>query len=212
MWSGVARSTICGQISAIGRRAQTPGYRVIRALLEPLRHFGTPLLDDVKPRPYLDIQKIVEPMFPPGRLNYWKASFVDDLSDELIDILVTAYRRVPSPFSNIAIEPMGGSVARVPNTSTAFSHRNSDYSLLLLGGWLNPSASETNVAWVRDLLNLTSPLSLRAVYVNYLGTEGNSRIREAYGPNYGRLASLKRKYDPGNLFRLNQNIEPASAS
>ncbi len=183
-----------------------------QSLLKPLRHFGAPVLDDIQPRPYIDIQKIVEPMFPPGRLNYWKANFVDDLSDELVDILVATYRRVPSRYSNIALEPMGGAIARVPDTATAFHHRTHAFSLLLLGGWLEAEETEANVAWVRELWDLTRPLSSSAVYVNYLGTEGDSRIRDAYGPNHARLSEIKRKYDPGNFFRFNQNIEPAPSS
>jgi hypothetical protein len=183
-----------------------------QALLKPLRQFGTPVLDDIKPRPYVDIQKIVEPAFPPGRLNYWKANFVDDLSDELIDVLIAAYRRVPSRYSIIALEPMGGAIGRMPDTATAFHHRTSAYSLLILGGWLDDADSEANVAWVRELWDATRPLSSSAVYVNYLGTEGDSRIRDAYGPNHARLSELKRKYDPGNFFRLNQNIEPTANS
>ncbi len=180
-------------------------------LLEPLRRYGSPAVDDIEPRPYVEIQKIVEPMFPPGRLHYWKANFADALSDELIDILVAAYGRAPSPYSNIALEPMGGAIARVPETATAFHHRRHGYSVLLLGGWLRPEDDDANVAWVRDLWEVTRPFASSDVYVNYLGTEGDARVREAYGPNHPRLSETKRKYDPHNFFRLNQNIEPAPA-
>ena len=182
-----------------------------KSLLRPLRRFGTPVLDDIG-RPYVEMQRIVEPMFPPGRLNYWKANFVDDLSNELIHILVAAYRRVPSRYSNIALEPMGGAIARVRDSGTAFHHCTSAYSLLLLGGWLEASQSEANIAWARDLWDATRPLSSSAVYINYLGAEGDSRVRDAYGPNHARLAELKQKYDPGNLFRVNQNIGPAAST
>jgi hypothetical protein len=180
-------------------------------LLEPLRRYGSPAVDDIEPRPYVEIQKIVEPMFPPGRLHYWKANFADALSDELIDILVAAYRRAPSPYSNIALEPMGGAIARVPETATAFHHRRHGYSVLLLGGWLRPEDNDANVAWVRELWEVTRPFASSDVYVNYLGTEGDARVREAYGPNHPRLSEIKRKYDPHNFFRLNQNIEPEPA-
>jgi hypothetical protein len=180
-------------------------------LLEPLRRYGSPAVDDIEPRPYVEIQKIVEPMFPPGRLHYWKANFADALSDELIDILVAAYRRAPSPYSNIALEPMGGAIARVPETATAFHHRRHGYSVLLLGGWLHPEDNDANVAWVRELWEVTRPFASSDVYVNYLGTEGDARVREAYGSNHPRLSEIKRKYDPHNFFRLNQNIEPAPA-
>jgi FAD/FMN-containing dehydrogenase len=158
------------------------------------------------------VQKIVEPAFPPGRLNYWKANFVDHLSDELIEILIEAISRVPSPYSMIALEPMGGAVARVSDTATAFEHRRHAYSLLILSGWVSDAETEANVAWARQLWELTRPLSSDAVYVNYLGTEGDERVRQAYGVNHARLSQLKRKYDPDNLFRLNQNIEPAPAA
>lgn len=174
-----------------------------------LRKFGSPIVDGIEPRPYLEIQKLVEPAFPRGRLNYWKANFVDELSDELIDILIGAFRRVPSPYSMVALEPMGGAVADVSETATAFQHRRSAYSLLILSGWVKDADSEANVAWARELWHLTQPLSSSGVYVNYLGTEGDQRVRDAYGVNHARLSELKRKYDPGNFFRLNQNIEPA---
>ena len=179
------------------------------ALVAPLRAFGSPLLDDIQPRSYVDIQRLVEPAFPPGRLNYWKANFVDELSDELIDILVDAMRRVPSPYTIIAIEQMGGAVARVAETETAFQHRKPAFSLLILSGWVSSADTDANVAWARNLFELASPLSSSAVYVNYLGVEGDQRVRDAYGVNHERLAQVKRRYDPGNYFRLNQNIEPA---
>jgi hypothetical protein len=179
------------------------------ALVAPLRAFGSPLLDDIRPQSYLDIQRIVEPAFPPGRLNYWKANFVDELSDELIDVLIDAIRRVPSPYTIIAIEQMGGAVARVAETATAFQHRRPVFSLLTLSGWVDPAHTDANVDWARELWELTAPLSSPAVYVNYLGVEGKQRVRDAFGVNHERLARVKRKYDPANFFRFNQNIEPA---
>jgi hypothetical protein len=182
------------------------------AVLAPLQSFGAPLLHDMEPRRYVDIQRIVEPAFPPGRLNYWKANFVNELSDPLIDVLIDAFRRVPSPYSSIALEPMGGAVARVAETATAFNHRTPAFSLLILSGWISAADSDPNVAWARELWERTRPLSSTAVYVNYLGTEGDQRVRDAFGVNYPRLAQVKRGFDPGNFFRLNQNIEPAPAA
>ena len=178
-------------------------------LLAPLRSYGTPLLDDIRPQPYVDIQRIVEPQFPPGRLNYWKANFVDELSDDLIDLLIDAMTRVPSPYTLIAIEPMGGAIARVPETATAFQHRSPSFSLLILSGWEDPADTDMNVIWTRDLFARTQPLCSDAVYVNYLGAEGHQRVRDAFGVNYDRLVQVKQRYDPGNFFRLNQNIAPA---
>jgi FAD/FMN-containing dehydrogenase len=179
------------------------------AAVHPLREFGPPILDDVVPRPYVEVQKFAEPAFPPGRLNYWKANFVDDLSDELIDLVIGSFRRVPSPYSLVVFEHMGGAVARVAETATAFHHRTPAYSLLILSGWLDAADTAANVAWARELWELTRPLSSAGVYVNYLGTEGTQRVRDAYGVNYARLSDVKRKYDSDNLFRFNQNIEPS---
>src|SRR2546428_29440 len=107
---------------------------------------------------------------------------------------------------------MGGAIARVPETATAFHVRTHAYSLLLLGGWVDPAETESNVAWVRELWDRTQPLSSSAVYVNYLGTEGQGRVLDAYGPNHARLSAIKAKYDPGNFFRLNQNVERAAVA
>jgi FAD/FMN-containing dehydrogenase len=193
-------------VRAVYNGSLEAGARVV----DPLRRFGAPVLDDIRPRPYVDIQRLVEPAFPPGRLNYWKANFLDELSDELIDIVVDAFARVPSRFSGIAFEQMGGAVARVGETETAFGHRDAAFSLLLLGSWDEPSANEANIAWVRELWERTRPLSSAGVYVNYLGTEGDERVHDAYGVNYARLVAMKQKYDPHNLFRLNQNIRPGA--
>ena len=182
------------------------------AVVAPLRAHGAPLLDDTGPRPYTEIQRIVEPVFPTGRLNYWKASFADELSDELIDVVVEASRHAPSRYSVIALEPMGGAIARIAETDTAFQHRTPAFSLLILGGWVDPSDSEANIAWARDVWDRTRPLSSDAVYVNYLGTEGEQRVKDAFGVNHPRLSEVKRAYDPDNVFRLNQNIEPASSA
>jgi FAD/FMN-containing dehydrogenase len=175
-----------------------------------LRGFGSPIADEIRPRPYLEVQRLVDPNFPAGRLNYWKAHFLAELSDEVIDLVVEAFRRVPSRYSGIAFEHMGGAVARVGTSETAFSQRSAAYSFLILAGWEDPSESEANVAWARDLWEQVRPMASAGVYVNYLGTEGEQRVREAYGPNLDRLAEIKSRYDPDNFFRMNQNIRPSA--
>jgi len=106
---------------------------------------------------------------------------------------------------------MGGAVARVAETATAFQHRTPAFSLLVLSGWISDADTEANVAWARELWERTRPLSSAAVYVNYLGAEGDQRVLDAFGGNHARLAQVKQIYDPGNVFRLNQNIKPALA-
>jgi hypothetical protein len=110
----------------------------------------------------------------------------------------------------IALEQMGGAVARVPATATAFEHRQAAFSLLILSAWDDPVRTEANLAWTRDTWERTRPLASPAVYVNYLGSEGDQRVRDAYGVNHARLEEVKRIYDPDNFFRLNQNIQPAA--
>ena len=181
------------------------------SVVAPLRRFGSPVVEDFKPMSYVDVQAMVEPAFPPGRLNYWKANFVDELTDELIDILVDSFERVPSAHSMIALEQMGGAVARVPREATAFQHRQAAFSLLILSGWDDPADTDANVAWTREVWERTRPLCSSGVYVNYLGSEGDERIRDAYGVNLARLSEVKQKYDPGNFFRVNQNIAPVGS-
>jgi hypothetical protein len=199
-------------VRRVGVRAVYPGsLEDGERLVEPLQRFGTPDVNDIRPRTYGEIQRLVEPMFPPGRLNYWKANFLDELSDELIELVVEAFASVPSPYSAIAFEQMGGAVACVRADETAFSHRSAAFSLLFLGGWDDPQANDANVAWVRGLWERSRPLASAGVYVNYLGTEGDERIHDAYGHNYARLVSVKQQYDPQNFSRLNQNIHPESS-
>jgi FAD/FMN-containing dehydrogenase len=178
--------------------------------VQKLRGFGSSLADEIRPRPYLEIQRLVDANFPAGRLNYWKAHFLAELSDEVIDLAVEAFERAPSRYSSIAFEHMGGAVARVGASETAFSHRSAAYSFLILAGWEDPGESEANVAWARDLWEQVRPMAAAGVYVNYLGTEGDQRVREAYGPNLDRLAEIKSRYDPDNFFRMNQNIRPSA--
>ena len=127
-------------------------------LIAPVRAYGRPLLDDIRPQPYVHIQRIIEPLFLPGRLNCWKANFVDELSDALIDILIDTMTRVPSPYTLIAIEPMGGAIARVPESGTTFQHRSASFSLLILSGWEDAADTDVNVTWTRELFARTEPL------------------------------------------------------
>lgn len=210
VYAGLARSE--PHSPRVGMRAVYTGpVEQGELALHNVLAFGTPEVSDLRLRPYLELQRVAEPSFPAGRLNYWKANFFSNLSDELIDIVVDGFERAPSRYSVIAFEPMGGAVARAGKTATAFEHRDAKYSLLILAGWEDAAETDTNVAWARDLWQRTRPFSTGGVYVNYLGVEGDERVREAYGVNHQRLAALKAKYDPGNFFRLNQNIRPKEA-
>jgi FAD/FMN-containing dehydrogenase len=182
-------------------------------VLKPLREFGPPLADTVGPMPYVQVQRMMDDGFPAGRQNYWKSNFLKGLDLEAIQIIVDHVAKAPSPHSAVAIEQFGGAVNRVGLDDTAFNHRAARYNLLIVGIWVDPAAKAENVKWVRELWAAMQPYSSGGVYVNYLGQEvdeGAERVKSAYGPEkYARLVALKQKYDPTNLFRLNQNIRPS---
>jgi hypothetical protein len=183
------------------------GEEVIR----PLREFGPPVMDMVSPLPYTAMQAISYDLFPPGRLNYWKSSFVDELSDDAIDTIIARYESVPSPYTVVALEHLGGAVRRVGKAATAFGERGAEYSLIITGEWLDPAETEKNIQWTQNCWEAMRPFTRESVYVNYLDVEEEGRIKGAYGADedkFTRLIALKNKYDPTNLFRVNQNIKP----
>ena len=181
-------------------------------ILRPLREFGPPIVDDIKRMSYVDLQGILAPSYPPGVRNYWKSGFLSDLSEEAIDTLVRHFERVPSKRTAVVLEYLGGAVSRVGERDTAFGHRDARFDLVITSLWSDPAEDEVNIAWTRELWKAMEPFASGGVYVNYLGEEreeGAERVRAAYDPEkYERLVALKRKYDPENLFRMNQNIRP----
>ncbi len=180
------------------------------AVLKPLRRCAPPLHDSVAPVPYATVQNLLTEVFRPGLLHYWKAGFVRSLGDDAIDALVDYFASTaPGFFAAIAIEHLGGAVGRVGAEDTAFGHRDAQHSLLVLRMWEDAAESDANLKWARACYRSAAPFLEEGAYVNYLGDEGSSRVRAAYGPNYDRLVAIKRKYDPTNFFRLNQNINPA---
>jgi FAD/FMN-containing dehydrogenase len=180
------------------------------ALLRPLRQFGPPLADEIQPMPYCTLQSMFDAAFPPGLPNYYKSHYVETISDELIDVMVDAFARVPSPLSALGFEQMGGAVRRTFAQETAFWHRSVPYDIAILGEWTDPTTSAANVQWVRDTAEATKPYATGGVYVNFLGEDGEEQVKAAYGEHFQRLVALKRKYDPTNFFRLNQNIRPTA--
>ncbi len=186
-------------------------------LLKPLRTFGPPLLDTVGVIPYTTAQQLIDGFYPSGLQNYWKSSFLKKISDEAIDIMVEYCAKRPSPMCHGLIEhQLGGAVSRVDGGATAFTHRDVEYSFMSLGVCAAAAEVQKCVEWARKFWDAMKPYSTGAVYVNYLGREadeGPERIKAAYGPEkYARLAALKNRYDPSNLFRLNQNIKPDQAA
>jgi FAD/FMN-containing dehydrogenase len=180
--------------------------------LKPFLEFGSPVMANVGPMPYPAVNSMLDESFPAGVLNYWKSSFLRDLSDEAIDALLERFSSVPSPMTGIAIEHMHGAVTRVGVSDTAMPHREPGFNVLIASEWTDPEATEANIAWTRESYASLEPFFSARRYVNYLDQDDGNAVRSAYGPNYERLAELKRIYDPDNLFHLNLNIVPATLS
>lgn len=178
-------------------------------IVAPLKQFGSPLLDMVGPTTYLAQQSMLEQAMPPNLLNYWKAEFLREVSDEVIAITVDAFSRVPSPVSSMLFFPIRGAASRVPTDATAYPHR-SGYHIGIYSLWDDHAADVPNIAWVQETWSRIQPHVAGGVYVNELGEDdGADRTASAYAGNYARLVRIKQQYDPHNLFCLNANIRPA---
>jgi hypothetical protein len=182
-------------------------------ILKPLRSFRPVLMDGVQMMPYTAAQKLIDGFYPKGLQNYWKSSFITEISDEVIDVMVRFCAKRPSPMCHGMIEhQLGGAVSRIGREDTAFGHRDVEFTFMSLGQCADPSEAEACVRWAREFWEAMQPYATGGVYVNYLGQEsdeGAERVRAAYGPEkYRRLVALKKSYDPTNLFRLNQNLPP----
>ena len=179
-------------------------------ILDPLRKFGKPVADVIQPMPYTVLQSMLDEAAPPGLQNYWKSSYIYELSDAAIDMILLHGKKISSPLSAIHIHQLGGAMRRVGDDATAFSHRDAPFALNIVSSWQNPSENDTHVKWTRDFLAGVQKFGTGA-YVNFLGEEGQDRVKEAYGKEkYRKLVELKRKYDPSNFFHLNQNISPSN--
>jgi len=177
--------------------------------LEPLREFGDPILDAIRPMPYATLQRSFDDGSPEGYRWYTKAHYLDDLPDGAIDTIVEFTDPFPGPLTQVALEPMGGAIARVDPTATAFPHREAAYSFGIWPGWEDPENDDDMIEWAREFHEAMAPYA-DGVYSNYLDRDEDDRIGAAYGVNYERLADIKAKWDPENLFRVNSNVEPTS--
>jgi FAD/FMN-containing dehydrogenase len=175
--------------------------------IRPLRGFGRPAVDMIRRMPYPVVNTGVDWLFP-GALNYWKSAFFSELSDAAVEVLTGAFERAPSELCALIIEEFHGAVTRVAPTATAYPHREPGFNLLLISQWTEPAETEAGIAWARETFDALSAYMVERSYMNYLSADDHDRVDRAYGANYGRLLELKRRYDPGNHFRLNQNIEP----
>jgi hypothetical protein len=181
------------------------------ALFQPLRAFAQPVADMLQPMPYTAVQQILDVLNPPGNRVYWKSAVLRSIDDDIFEAIMDKTASSPSPLSAATLEFYGGAINRVAVQDTAYPLRDATYALNAVSTWTDPAQDDANIRWSRQLWEAVQPFSPGSVYVNFLGVgdEGEDRIKAAYGPNYERLTQIKARYDPSNLFRLNQNIRPA---
>lgn len=180
-------------------------------VLAPLRAFGPPLVDTIRPLPYLVWQQMFDPKYPHGRRYFWKSILVRELADEILDALVERAAVPPLPGLYVTIECYAGPMNRVGATETAFAHREARYQPVVVGSWDDPADDATGIAWARGVHAAIEPHGLNGAFLNFNaldGTDKCDRVRSGYGPNWNRLVEIKRRYDPTNLFRENNNITP----
>lgn len=179
-------------------------------VMAPLRAFGEPIADVISPHPFAGWQTAFDPLLTPGARNYWKSHNFKEFGDNAVEAIIDYAGRLPTPECEIFVAQMGGATNRVPKEATAYPHRDANFVLNVHTRWGDPSQDEDCVGWARSFFDKTAPYATGGVYVNFMSEDESERVTGAYGSNYQRLAALKSKYDPSNLFRLNQNIAPAT--
>ena len=177
--------------------------------VQPLRALGKPIADVVSPHPFTGWQAAFDPLLTPGARNYWKSHDFTDLSDAAIGVVLDAVSNLPTPECEVFLAHIGGAMARVPADATPFPNRDAHFIMNVHTRWRDKAQDQACVAWARRLFEATAPFASGSVYVNFMPDDEGDRVQKAYGPNYRRLAQIKRRYDPDNLFRMNQNIRPA---
>ena len=177
-------------------------------VLAPIREYGDPIADVVGPHQYAEFQQAFDPLLEEGARNYWKSHNFSTVSDDAIDTVVEYARDLPSPLSEIFFGQLGGAMGRVPADATAFPHRDAEYGMNVHTRWEDPANDDRCIDWSRKFFDAMAPYATGGVYMNFISEdEGEEAL--AYGTNQQRLAEVKAAYDPENLFRMNQNVEPA---
>lgn len=179
-------------------------------MLAPTANWPTPLLSGVGPLPFPVLQGLFDGLYAPGLQWYWKADFVDHLTDEAIAEHCKYGAELPTMHSTMHLYPINGAVHRVGAGDTAFSYRKTKWASVIVGVDPDPANNDKITSWAKDYWAALHPYSAEGAYVNFMMEEGASRIEATYGPNYNRLRQVKSKYDPTNLFKVNQNIPPAA--
>jgi len=178
-------------------------------VFNPIRKFKKPALDLVGPIPHPALQSMFDALYPPGLQWYVKADFVRELKDEAIALHVKHGALLPTMHSTMHLYPINGKASAVKNTATPWSYRDAVWAAVMAGVDPDPANNEKISKWAKDYWTATHPYSAGGAYVNFMMDEGEDRIRATYGKNYDRLAKIKKRYDPTNFFRVNQNIKPA---
>jgi FAD/FMN-containing dehydrogenase len=178
-------------------------------MLQQFRDVAQPAAEMVGPMPYAALNAAFDPLLPRGLQHYWKAVFARELTPEAIAAHVEYGPKVPAVNSAVHLYPINGAAHDVPADATAFGHRGDNYACVIAGMWPDPADNNANIAWVRDYYAALAPHSSAGGYVNFASADDQDKVRDNFGPTYPRLAEIKRRYDPGNLFHLNQNIAPA---
>ena len=197
---------VCALISCYSGPAQEG-----EALMKQVRReLPPPILDWMSVMPFTALQSLFDPLLPKGMQWYWKGDFVKELPDEAIDVHLQYAADAPSELSLMHLYPIDGAVHRVGPQETAWNRRDATWSMVIAGIDPQPSRAGAISAWAKRYWEAVHPYTMGGAYVNFMMEEGEDRIRATYGGNYERLAAVKRRYDPGNFFRVNQNIRPAA--
>jgi hypothetical protein len=178
--------------------------------VEPLRRLGQPIADVLGPHPFVGWQAAFDPLLTPGARNYWKTHDFTSLSSELIRTVTSAIARLPGPECEVFIAQVGGAMSRVPPDATAYPHRDAHFVMNVHTRWRDAAQDNGCIGWARELFQATAPFATGSAYVNFMPADESDRIEKVYGANYRRLAEVKRRWDPQNRFRLNQNVRPAA--
>ena len=177
-------------------------------LIAPVRAFGTVLGEHIGPQPYVQWEKAFDPLLTPGARNYWKSHNFTELADGALDSIVEFAGKLPSPQCEIFIGLIAGAPNRIAPDAMAYGHRDAKFVLNVHGRWDEAKDDRKCIDWARDFFKASAPYASAGAYVNFMTAEESDRIASAYGANYARLVEVKRKYDPDNVFHLNQNIKP----
>jgi FAD/FMN-containing dehydrogenase len=179
-------------------------------IIQGFRDVAMPVAEHVGEMPYPALNSAFDALVPPGLQHYWKAAYVREMTDEAIAVHMEHGPKVPAVNSTVHLYPIDGAVQDVPADATAFGHRDANFAPVIAGMWPDPADNERNIQWVRDYYAAIAPHSKAGGYINFASPDDQDKVADNYGANYRRLVEVKRRYDPDNLFHLNQNIRPQS--